>query len=108
MSLAQNVVYPGGFLRGFISVLYDFIFVLQHVAEPISYAVCNDESEPTLDVRFFAVQIASTNPDICDRTLFATADPAEYEPGERSELEYIFFPRRVSRIRNQVAISESV
>ena len=59
---------------------------------PITYAVCNDESEPTLCVRFFAVQSASAISDISDRTLVATLDPAKRELVVPSAPEYIFSP----------------
>ena len=75
---------------------------------PITYVVCNDESEPALCVRFFAVQSASANSDISDRTLVATSDPAKRELAAPSAPECIFFPRRVSLIKNHVAINESV
>ena len=91
-----------------LSVLYDFIFVLQHAVAPITYVVCDDESEPTLDGCFFAAQSASANSDISDRTLAATSYPAKHELAARSAPEYIFFPRRVSLIKNHVAISDSV
>ena len=75
---------------------------------PVTYVVYDDESELTLGGCFIAAQSASANSDISDRTLVAAWNPVKHELVVRSAPECIFFPRRVSLIKNHVAIRERV
>ena len=66
----------------FVAVLSNFIFVLQHVVELISYGVYNDENEPALFVRFYALQSVSPSQDVCGRKPDAAVNPKGCGPSE--------------------------
>ena len=65
-----------------VVVLSNFIVVLQHVVEPVSYDSYNDENEPTLFAYFYAVQNASANRDVHGRRPDAKANPTGCVPAE--------------------------